>query len=106
MSIDDQVKNNVLGEAHFLRALYYFHLADFFGGVPIYDESWEVSESFNEMLLPRNSREEVWNFIIKDLTFCYCKPSSQMGGLRLWKGDKGSGLCITRKGISLYKELV
>lgn len=105
MSIDDQVKNNVLGEAHFLRALYYFHLADFFGGVPIYDESWEVSESFNEMLLPRNSREEVWNFIIKT-DFCNCKPSSQMGGIRLWKGDKGSGLCITWKGASVYKELV
>lgn len=69
MAIDETVKNRILGEARFLRALYYFHLADFFGGVPVYDESWEVSESFNEMLLPRSSREEVWAFIIKDLTF-------------------------------------
>ena len=65
MAIDETVKNRILGEARFLRALYYFHLADFFGGVPVYDESWEVSESFNEMLLPRSSREEVWAFIIK-----------------------------------------
>ncbi|RZM20859.1 MAG: RagB/SusD family nutrient uptake outer membrane protein, partial [Pedobacter sp.] len=69
MSIDETVKANILGEARFLRALYYFHLVDFFGGVPIYDESWDVAERFGEMLLPRNSAEEVWNFIIADLTF-------------------------------------
>ena len=69
MDIDATVKSNVLGEARFLRALYYFHLVDFFGAVPIYDESWDVAERFNEMLLPRNSTEEVWNFIITDLTF-------------------------------------
>lgn len=58
MAIDETVKNRILGEARFLRALYYFHLADFFGGVPVYDESWEVSESFNEMLLPRSPEKK------------------------------------------------
>ena len=34
MSIEAAVKNPILGEAHFMRALYYFHLVDFFGAVP------------------------------------------------------------------------
>src|SRR5690606_23538009 len=69
MNIDGTVRSNILGEAHFLRALYYFHLVDLFGAVPIYDESWDVAEKFNEMLLPRSSTQDVWNFIIADLSF-------------------------------------
>ena len=37
--IDDQVKSQMLGEARFLRALVYFHLFDYFGGLPVYDET-------------------------------------------------------------------
>ena len=35
----DEIKSRYKGEAKFMRALYYFTLMDFFGGVPIYDES-------------------------------------------------------------------
>lgn len=55
------------GEAKFLRALFYFTLLDFYGGVPIYDETIVVAEEFSNMLLPRNSADEVRAFIIKDL---------------------------------------
>lgn len=34
MNIDESLKSRILGEAHFLRALYYFNLVRFFGGVP------------------------------------------------------------------------
>lgn len=68
MSIDASAKNPVLGEARFLRALYYFHLVDFFGSVPLYDESWDVTEKFMEMLLPRSTAEQCWKFIEDDLT--------------------------------------
>lgn len=68
MEMDSGVKESILGEAYFLRALYYFHLVDFFGSIPIYDESWDVSEKFMSMLLPRNTAEECWNFIKDDCT--------------------------------------
>ncbi|NDP21073.1 MAG: RagB/SusD family nutrient uptake outer membrane protein [Paludibacter sp.] len=67
MDIPDSVKSSIVGEAYFLRALYYFHLVDLFGGVPIYDEKWDVAETFNKMNLPRSSAETVWAFIISDL---------------------------------------
>jgi tetratricopeptide (TPR) repeat protein len=68
MTINDSVKSMIMGEAYFLRALYYFHLVDFFGGVPLYDETWDVAESFNKMNLPRSNPETVWAFIISDLS--------------------------------------
>lgn len=55
------------GEAKFLRALFYFELLDFFGGVPLYDETVVVSKSYADMKNPRNTAQEVRDFIIKDL---------------------------------------
>lgn len=68
MSLDESVKLPILGEARFLRALYYFHLVDFFGSVPLYDESWDVTEKYMDMLLPRSTAEQCWKFITDDLT--------------------------------------
>ncbi len=65
--IKEETKNQYIAEVKFLRALYYFHLLDFYGGVPIYDESWVLSESFDKMMLPRSSAEEVRKFILDDL---------------------------------------
>lgn len=65
----EEKKNEFLAEAKFMRALFYFHLLDFYGGVPLYDESWVLSESYNEMLEPRSSEEAVRDFIITDLNF-------------------------------------
>lgn len=62
-------KNGFLAEVRFMRALFYAHLLDFYGGVPLYDESWILSESFDQMLEPRSSEEKVREFIIKDLNF-------------------------------------
>lgn len=56
-------------EARFLRAFFYFEMSGLFGGVPIYDDSWDVGAQYNEMLLPRNTLEEVYKFIHDDLEF-------------------------------------
>ncbi|MDD2215226.1 MAG: RagB/SusD family nutrient uptake outer membrane protein [Parabacteroides sp.] len=66
--LDEEVRKQLIGETKFLRALFYFRLMDYFGGVPIYDETTDVTKEFNTMLKPRNSVEEVRDFIIKDLT--------------------------------------
>ncbi len=54
-------------EAKFLRALFYFSLMDFFGGVPLYDETIVVEDNYSKMLKARASVEEVRAFILKDL---------------------------------------
>ncbi len=65
--MSDELKTQYTGEAKFLRALFYFELLNFFGGVPLYDESVVVSESFSEMMEPRSTEEKVQEFILSDL---------------------------------------
>lgn len=65
--MSDELKTQYKGEAKFMRALFYNSLLDFYGGVPIYDETVVVADNFSNMKLSRNSAEEVRTFILKDL---------------------------------------
>ncbi len=61
------------GEAHFLRALYYFLLVTRFGGVPLV-----TGNSANLEGLPRSPAADIWNLIEGDLSFAaaHCLPKS------------------------------
>lgn len=62
MEIDEALKERIVGQAHFLRGLAYFNLANNFHRVPISDAMPEPDE-FNE---PTASEEELWQQIIDD----------------------------------------
>lgn len=62
MSFDETLKNRYVAEARFLRALFYYNLADFYGGVPIIQEVLQLGAE----LPARNTREEVFTFIISE----------------------------------------
>jgi hypothetical protein len=64
MNIDETIKGRILGEAHFLRAHYYFLLVRLFGGVPL---QTEPADSESDLLLPRASVEEIYELIVEDL---------------------------------------
>lgn len=61
---DDQLRERLTGEAHFLRAYYYHQLVRFFGGVPIIDRPYGLDEDYS---VSRNTYEECVNFIVSDL---------------------------------------
>lgn len=67
ISMDEVRRKQIVAEARFLRALYYFDLVKVFGGVPLRLAPTESAapESLN---LPRASAEEVYAQIISDLT--------------------------------------
>lgn len=71
-----EMKDQYKAEARFMRGLYYSNLLEFFGGVPIYDESVIVAEEFNNMLEPRSTAEEVRNFVIADFDAALSLPKS------------------------------
>jgi hypothetical protein len=58
-------KNRISGEAKFLRAHFYFMLVRFFGGVPL---QLQGTSSIDQAMIPRNTADEVYAQIIKDLT--------------------------------------
>lgn len=53
------------GESHFFRAMAYFNLLRQFGGVPLIDKPLGIDSE--ELQAPRNTRDEIINFIISDL---------------------------------------
>src|SRR5690606_33005140 len=64
LDIDGAIRDRSLGEAHFLRAHYYFILVRYFGDVPLVT----VPLSSDDDLLPaRNPASEVYELIISDL---------------------------------------
>lgn len=67
VTMSDDKKAIYKGEARFMRALYYFHLLDFYGGVPLYDETSIIADEFMEMKKPRTSAEDTRKFILDDL---------------------------------------
>lgn len=66
VEMDVNLKNRLLGEAHFLRAFAYFKLVRFFGGVPLLTSPTVSSEGVK---VERASAESVYEQIIADLTF-------------------------------------
>ena len=62
-TVPDSAKIRIIGEAKFLRALYYFNLVNIFGGVPIITKPLSPAEAN----VPRNSIEEVYKQIETDL---------------------------------------
>ncbi len=62
MDIDEAVKNRVIGEAHAIRAMVYFYLVNWFGGMP------EVITTMETPLeIPRQSVESNYRLIEDDL---------------------------------------
>lgn len=64
--IPENTKKVFTGEAKFIRAYTYFNLVRIFGGVPKYDQ--EIKDINQFYTVPRSSKEEIYEFIISDLT--------------------------------------
>lgn len=64
--LDSATRDRLLGEAHFLRAFYYFDLLNHFGGVPLLTEPLEDFSAAYEVS-SRSSEEEVIALIESDL---------------------------------------
>ena len=61
--------NSLLGEAHFLRAFFYFGMAKRYGGVPIITEVQDPLADPATLAMSRNTEYDTWKFIHDDLQF-------------------------------------
>jgi len=57
-----------VNEARFLRAWIYFELAKRYGGVPLVIKAMELDDSEEEIMLPRSSEQEIYDFVLGELT--------------------------------------
>ena len=102
--MDDARKNQLLGEAYFLRAFYYFDLVNNFGGVPlVLSTPTTFQEAFDAAV--RVSADEVWTQISSDLSASkallpnvkYPTPSEP------WRVSKGAVIALQAK-VALYNK--
>jgi len=61
---NDELRDKLLGEAHFLRAYYYQQLLRFYGGVPIIDKPYGLNEDYT---IARSTYQQCVDFIVADL---------------------------------------
>lgn len=62
IDMDAALKERIIGQAYFMRGLYYYHLVNFFGRVPIILTVPEI----NGFSVPQSSVEDGWNQVISD----------------------------------------
>jgi hypothetical protein len=67
-TLADSWKKGALAEARFLRAFFYSRLWIYHGGVPVITDVLNQSEQGDEIFRPRNTSEETFAFIQKELT--------------------------------------
>ena len=73
-------------EVHALRAYFYFNLVKEFGPVPLIgDKVYSVDTPLEDMMLPRNTLDECWDYIIAEL-----KAALDGGKLKSTFGEDGS----------------
>jgi len=67
IQMNEAVKKTLLGEAYFLRALYYYYLVRLYGDIPLITEP--VNFSSPDLFPARAPREKVYEQIISDLKY-------------------------------------
>ncbi|MBC9930177.1 RagB/SusD family nutrient uptake outer membrane protein [Chitinophaga qingshengii] len=90
IKLPDANRNLILGQVKFIRALSYFDLVRFYGGVPIYKHAPLNRE---ETYIPRASVQEVYDLIIADATDAAAKldaPAFPQTG----RATKGAALTL------------
>lgn len=90
-------KEQLIGEAKFLRAYFYFDLVRIFGGVPKVTEVIGISTSVN---IGRASEQEIYDLIVEDLTDAVSKlPKSVEQG----RASQGAAIALLAK-VQVFRE--
>lgn len=90
-SMSPTLQARAIGEAKFLRALYYFHLVRLFGDVPMYTKVITAEEAAG---IARTSKADVYKQIIEDL-----KAAEKVLPATYGSADKGRATAGAAKGI-------
>jgi len=85
----------ILGQAKFLRALYYFNLVKTYGGVPIRPET----ETVDNLVIPRSSAAEVYAYIEKDLREAAIMLPARYMGNDAGKAGEGAAVALLMKAL-------
>lgn len=103
MSLDEDTKAGFIAEAKFLRALFYFYLLDFYGGIPYYDETIDLNADYVNMKEPRSTADEIRSHIINDLNEAISKLRVTWNVSDYGRATKGAAYALRGK-VFLYNK--
>lgn len=102
-NLDEDLKAEYIAEGRFLRALFYFQLLDFYGGVPYYDESININADYSEMNNPRSTADEIRNHILNDLNEAVTRLKVAHDASGYGRATKGAAYALRGK-VYLYNK--
>jgi len=95
---DNELKERMIGEVHFLRAYFYHNLLRMYGGVPIITEPYALDDN---MEVARNSFAETVDFIVQEAEFAADYLPLVQFGDRLGRASAGAALALKAR-VLLY----
>ncbi|MET4080268.1 hypothetical protein ABIB40_000208 [Pedobacter sp. UYP30] len=101
-SVSPAVLNNALGEAHFMRAMAYFHIVRIWGAVPIIENG---SDFLTDFKIPPNRIQDIYTFMINDMKFAEanCTAMTRTGSVTQGHVSSGSASAMLSK-LYLYMQ--
>ncbi len=103
-TIEAATKNRLLGEARFLRGLYYFNLVRFFGAVPKIISVPLPSEGNSDALNTRVTAAEIYNVVYDDFQFAVDNlPLKGDASTQTGRANKGAAQAYLAKAY-MYKQ--
>lgn len=107
LTIDPTLKNRLIAEVKFLRALFYFDLVRCYGGVPLVTTRIDIndSEQITNVVYVRKTKEETYAVIEADLMAAIeiLPLKSQYSPNDLGRASKGAAQALLAK-VFLYQE--
>lgn len=92
--LNEDAKAKIVAQAKFLRAIFYYRLVNYFGGVPLVLEALDASSN---MEIPRASAADVWAQVEKDLNEAIAVLPVSWQGNDLGRVTKGAALGFLAK---------
>lgn len=103
-SLETATKNRLIGEARFLRGLYYFNLVRFFGGVPNITRVLLPNEGNSTEAQTRASKDAIYVGIVADLEFAAANlPLKGEENSQVGRATKGAAQAYLAK-VYLYQK--
>ena len=93
IEMDETLKNRILGEAHFLRAYYYFLLTQVFGDVPLLTKITPP----DELKIPKTPKAEIFSQIIADCEQAAAWLPVEYSSTEIGRATKGSAYALAAK---------
>ncbi len=100
--VSEDVLNNALGEARFIRATAYFYLVRIFGSIPIIENNTDVVLN---PVIPRHLVSDIYRFVELDLQFAIenCHDRTQRNSVEIGRVSSGTAKAMLSK-VYLYTE--